>query len=145
MGMQNGDQALQKKSWWSLITTLHTCVSIMLKCISMQNLIKTYNAVQELWAFSLKDLNWPKWCSAKPRHPFAYQWLDNIRINKYAKFAPNIPYGSIVTCVWEFLQTDPNRLDNCSANPCRSRKCEWRMNKWSLVLFCLDQVKLTDP
>ena len=25
---------------------------------------------------------------------FAYQWLDNIKINKYAKFNPNIPYGS---------------------------------------------------
>ena len=28
---------------------------------------------------------------ANPRHHFAYQWLDNIKINKYAKFDPNIP------------------------------------------------------
>ena len=49
--------------------------------ISMTNLIKIYRAVQELWAFSLKDLDWPKCCSANPRHHFAYQWLDNIKIN----------------------------------------------------------------
>ena len=44
---QSGDKALHtKKSWQSLIILLHTCVSIMLKCISMQNLIKIYHAVQ---------------------------------------------------------------------------------------------------
>ena len=37
-----------------LVTVLHTCVLIMLKCISMQNLIKIYLVVQELSAFSLK-------------------------------------------------------------------------------------------
>ena len=47
----------------------------------MQNLIKKYDAVQELWAFSLKDLYRPKWCSAEPCHHFAYQWLDNFKIN----------------------------------------------------------------
>ena len=39
---------------------------------SMQNLIKIYIAVQMLWAFLLKDVDWPKWCSANPQHRFAY-------------------------------------------------------------------------
>ena len=38
----------------------------------------------------------PKWCSAKPRHRFAYQWLDNVKINKYAKPEPDKPWGSKV-------------------------------------------------
>ena len=37
--MQNGDFALKKKYWQSLITVLHNCVSIMSQCISEQNLI----------------------------------------------------------------------------------------------------------
>ena len=40
-----------------------------------------------------KFLDRPKFCSAKPRHHFAYQWLDNVEMNKYAKFYPNIPCG----------------------------------------------------
>ena len=36
---------------------------------------------------------------AKPRHRFAYQWLDNIKINKFAKFNPNIPCGSRVISI----------------------------------------------
>ena len=39
----------------------------------MQNLIKIYHVVQELWAFSLTDHDRPDWCSTKPRHLFAYQ------------------------------------------------------------------------
>ena len=35
-------------SWRSFVTVLHTCVSIMLKCIKMQNLIKLYHAANEL-------------------------------------------------------------------------------------------------
>ena len=38
----------QKYSWQGLITVLHTCVSIVLKCIGVQNLIKIYHADQEL-------------------------------------------------------------------------------------------------
>ena len=34
-----------------LVIVLHTSVSTMLKCISMQNVIKIYGAVQELSAF----------------------------------------------------------------------------------------------
>ena len=49
-----------KNCWQSLITVLHICVLIMLKCICMQNFIKIYHAVQELRAFSLKDLDPPK-------------------------------------------------------------------------------------
>ena len=33
---------------------------------------------------------------ANPYLRFAYQWLDSIKINKYAKFDPNIPQGSRV-------------------------------------------------
>ena len=47
-------------SWRGLVTVLHTYVSIMLECISMQNLIKIYHVVQELWEFLLKYLNRPK-------------------------------------------------------------------------------------
>ena len=31
--------------------------------------------------------------SQKPRYRFAYQWLDNVAINKHAAFDPNIPCG----------------------------------------------------
>ena len=31
-----------------------------------------------------------------PRHRIAYQWLYNVKINKYAKFDLNIPCGSRV-------------------------------------------------
>ena len=61
----------------------------MLKCISMQNLINLYLAVQDLGAILLKDLDWPKCCLVIPRHRFAYQRLDNVKMNmmnKYAKF-----------------------------------------------------------
>ena len=49
---------------------------------------------------SLKDLDRPKWCSSYPCHRFAYQWLDNIKINKYAKFDPNIQCGSWVMSIF---------------------------------------------
>ena len=48
--MQNGDKAFpQKKSLHNLITILRTSVFIMLKYISMQNLIKICYVVQELY------------------------------------------------------------------------------------------------
>ena len=31
----------------------------------------------------LKDLDGPKWCLEKPCNRFAYQWLDNVKINKH--------------------------------------------------------------
>ena len=44
-----GGKALpQKQSRQNLINVLHTCVSIMLKCISMHNVIKIYHRVQAL-------------------------------------------------------------------------------------------------
>ena len=50
------------------------------------------------------------------RYHFAYQWLDNLKINKYAKFDPN------KLCVVQELRavslTDYDRLDWCSAKPC---------------------------
>ena len=78
-------------------TVLHTSVSKILKCL--QNIIKIYCAVQELRAFSLKYRDRPNWCSAKPHHHFAYQWLENVKIDKYAKFDPNIPCSSRVMSI----------------------------------------------
>ena len=72
----------------------------MLKCLSMQIWLKIYYAVQELWTFSLKYLNQLKCCLAKPCHHFEYQWLDNVNINKYAKFDPNILCGSRVMSIF---------------------------------------------
>ena len=42
-------------------------------------MVNTYHAVQKL-SISLKGIGQLKWCMAKPRHPFAYQWLDNVKI-----------------------------------------------------------------
>ena len=30
----------------------------------------------------------------EPRHRFAYQWLDNVKTHKYAKFEPYAPRSS---------------------------------------------------
>ena len=43
---------------------------------------------------------WFQWCSAKPRRRFGYQWLDNVTINKYAKYDPNIPCGLRVMSIF---------------------------------------------
>ena len=88
----------------SYVTVLHTSFSTILKCISMYNLIKIYDAAEELWAFSLKYLDWPKRCSAKPRHRFAYQRLDNVKIDIYAKFDSIIPCGSRVMSIFTNCQ-----------------------------------------
>ena len=32
-------------------------------------------------------LNRPNWCSAKPGHRFAYQWLDNVKNTKSISMA----------------------------------------------------------
>ena len=84
----------------SLVTVLHGSGWTMLKYISIQNLKWIYHGVQELWAFSLKELDRPKWCSTKPRHRFAWQWLDNVKIHKYTKFEANIPWGSRVMSIF---------------------------------------------
>ena len=116
-------------AWKSLVAVLHTSVSTMLKYISIRNLIKIYLDIQELWAFSLKDVDQPIWWSAKPCHRFTYQWLDKVEINKYAKIDPNIPCGSSVMSI---LLTDHNRLEWCSSNPHPSKKscytCKWLDN-----------------
>ena len=39
-------------------------------------------------------------CYQQPRHHFAYQWLDNVKINKYAKFDPTLPCGSRVLSIY---------------------------------------------
>ena len=68
----------------SFVPVLHTSGQIILKCLSKQVLCSS----RVIWAVSLKDVFRRKWCSAKPRHHFAYQWLDNVKMNKYAKFYP---------------------------------------------------------
>ena len=50
--------------------------------------------------FSLKDLDQSDRCSAKSRHRFAYQWLDNVKMYKKAKCDPNIPVGSRVMSIF---------------------------------------------
>ena len=85
-----------------------TSGKIMLICICIQNVIKICHVVQEWWAFSQsanrRMYGWAdgrlKWCSAKPRHHFAYQYLDNVKIDKYAIFNPNIPCGSWVMSIF---------------------------------------------
>ena len=72
----------------------------------MQNLIKIYHAAQETKNTSTDQ---------KPRHRFAYQSRDNVKVYKFAKFDPNIPCGS-------FLLTDHDRPDWCSAKPRPSKK-----------------------
>ena len=75
----------QNNARWSLVTFFLSSGWTMLKYISKQNLNKMYHAVQEFRTFSLKELNWPEWCSVKTHHHFANQWLDNVKIHKYFK------------------------------------------------------------
>ena len=39
-------------------------------------------------------------CSAKPRHRFAWQWIDNFKVYKYTKFEANISWGSRVVSIF---------------------------------------------
>ena len=66
----------------SFVHVMHTCGQTMLKCISKEKY----------------DQNIACKFSNQPHQSFAYQWLDNVKINKYAKF-------------------DQNILKGCSANP----------------------------
>ena len=77
----------------------------MIKWIHLQNLIKRYGAVQELWAFSLKDLDQPKWCSANTH--FAYQWLVNVNKMNMQNW---IQKYHAVQGLWAFSLTVHNRL-----------------------------------
>ena len=75
----------------------------LLKCISKQNLIKLYFVVQELLAFSVTDHDRPDWCSAKPRHRFAYQCQGNVKMYKFmcAKVDQNMPIKQFIgLCVY---------------------------------------------
>ena len=73
----------------------------MLKYISIQNLNQLYHTVRELWAFWLKELDQPKWCSRKPRRRFAYMYQSpfNVNIHKFTKFERNLPCGSRVMAI----------------------------------------------
>ena len=57
----------------------------------MQNVIKIYGVVQEV----RKDFDRPKEMLGKALSPYCIR-LENVKINKYAKFDPNIPRGSRV-------------------------------------------------
>ena len=64
----------------------------MLKCISIQNLIKIYQRVQELRAFFLKKIPQPaEMMLTKSRHHFAYQWPDNLKMYKSVNIDQNMP------------------------------------------------------
>ena len=92
----------------SLVTVLHGNGWTILKYISIQNFKQIYHGVQELWAFSLQELDRPKWCSAKPRHRFAWQWMDNVKVH-YTKFEVNMLRGSRVMSIftnWSQIFTD---------------------------------------
>ena len=41
--------------------------------------------------------------SHQPRQRLAYQWVDNVATNKYAKFDSNIPRGSRVISIYTYL------------------------------------------
>ena len=77
------------------------CIWSKSKFINMQNLIKIY---LELGAILLKDLDWPKRCSAMPRLPLCIPM-----INKYAKFVSNIPCGSRVMTSFKSLTDVPSK------------------------------------
>ena len=65
------------------------------RCISMQNLISMYGAVMSIFTKRSRPAN------------FAYQWLDNVKINKYAQFDQNMPCGSRVVSRREMMLSKP--------------------------------------
>ena len=100
----------------------YNSVSTMLNCTSKKVVCKIWsNIPRGQWVFSLKSLR-SKWCSAKPRRRFAYQLLDNIKINKHARFYPNIPRGSRVMGIFSLI--DHDQLNWCSVKPRQSKSRE---------------------
>ena len=100
----------------SLVTVLHGSGLKMLKYISIQNLKWIYHGVQELWSFSLKELDRPKWCSTKPCHRFAWQWLDNIQNLKWLYLG--------VQELWAFSLKELDQPKWCSVKP--RHRFAWR-------------------
>ena len=78
----------------------HQCLDNV-KIISMQNLIKYTIGFK-----SYEYFRQAKRGTVKPCHLFAYQLLDNVKINKYAKIDPKIPFSSRVM---SSLLTDHDR------------------------------------
>ena len=73
----------------------------------MQNLIQIYHAVQELWAFSLNDHDWPDWCSAKLVHQKGMLRMPVVRL-----LMPNmIKIYHVVQELWVFSPTANGRTD----------------------------------
>ena len=35
----------------------------------------------------------------QPKYCFVYQWLDNVKLNKYGKVGPNIPFCSRIMSI----------------------------------------------
>ena len=108
--------------------------------------VRYVQAFQELWAFSLKELEQleqPKWCSVKPRHRFAYHSLDYVKIHKYTKFEPNNPSGSRVMSVF----TNWSQIFNwCSAKSRQSNNAVMHQNIpcGSRVISVLANCRRTD-
>ena len=77
----------------SLVTVLKISVLAMLKSINMQNFDPNIPCSSRVMSIFIKTPR-PAWQSLR----FAYQWLRNVEINKYAKFAPNIPKMGSYAC-----------------------------------------------
>ena len=66
-----------------------------------------------------------KWCSAKPRHRFALQWLDNVKVHKFTKYEVNIPRGSRVKSI---LTKELDWPKWCSTKSCHCCAWQWLNN-----------------
>ena len=71
---------------------MHTSSQTMLKCLSKQNLIKIYHAVQDLEAFILTDHDLPTGLMLD-KASSTHRCLENVKMFKYAKYDQNIPCG----------------------------------------------------
>ena len=68
---------------------------------------------------------------SKPRHRYAYQYLDNVELYKYAKFGKNIPYGSRVLSIFTNRPRPVGlMLSKASSfkNSCYAYMCQWLDN-----------------
>ena len=79
---------------------MHTSLKTVLKCISMQNVIKiclAFLLIVDGRTDGRRTHTMNKF-SSKPRHRFAYHSLDNVKIHvhNYTKLEQNNPSGSRV-------------------------------------------------
>ena len=113
-------------------------------CIPMRDKVKMYHnakfepnyrVVQYLWAFSPKDHDRPKWCSAKPRQRSSYQCLDNVKcisLQIWSKFT--IGSCHVHSAVYIFF------------GPLRSARTFWEVRKFHMFRpMFLNSVLLFGP